>query len=55
MVKAHLRNYSNYTIIAILIIWQRKRRFQLKLNSIICSEGECYEGGDFKLNLIMIF
>jgi hypothetical protein len=52
MVKAHLRNYSNSYDNSYIDLFGKgeKGDSQLKLNSIIFSEGECYEGGDFKLN-----
>ena len=52
MVKAHLRNYSNSYDNSYIDLFGKgeKGDSQLNLNSIIFSEGECYEGGDFKLN-----
>ena len=52
MVKAHLRNYSNLYDNSYIDLFGKgeKGDSQLKLNSIIYSEGECYDGGDFKLN-----
>ena len=52
MVKAHLRNYSNSYDNSYVDLFGKgeKGDSQLNLNSIIFSEGECYEGGDFKLN-----
>ncbi len=52
MVKAHLRNYSNSYDNSYIDLFGKgeKEDSQLNLNSIIFSEGEYYEGGDFKLN-----
>lgn len=52
MVKAHLRNYSNSYDNSYIDLFGKgeKGDSQLNLNSIIFSEGENYEGGDFKLN-----
>ena len=52
MVKAHLRNYSNSYDNSYIDLFGKgeKGDSQLNLNSIIFSEGEFYEGGDFKLN-----